>query len=192
MVRLQSQLNMMFTASWDKMLRIIDLEANRVTKSFVASKEAIKAMLVTDKYIFVAGCDPIIRGFSLETGECKMYQGHEGWIYCLEVFEGKLFSGGDDRTIKIWDIDSTKMLEELNAHENGVTCLAFANHELFSGSYDHYIICWDMQEIETRIKERALMREEDIRSRKIEVYERFIEAKRGKKKKGKPAKKGKK
>ena len=181
MVRLQSQLNMMFTASWDKMVRIIDLEANRVTKSFVASKEAIKAMLVTDKYIFVAGCDPIIRGFSLETGECKMNQGHEGWIYCLEVFEGKLFSGGDDRTIKIWDIDSTKMLEELNAHENGVTCLAFANHELFSGSYDHYIICWDMQEIETRIKERALMREEDIRSRKIEVYERFIEAKRGKK-----------
>ena len=183
---------MMFTASWDKMVRLVDLEANKVTKSFVASKEAIKAMIVTDKHIFVAGCDPIIRGFSLETGECKMYQGHEGWIYCLEVFEGKLFSGGDDRTIKIWDIESTKMLEELNAHENGVTCLAFANHELFSGSFDHYIICWDMQEIETRIHERALMREEDIRSRKIEVFWRIIEAKRGKKKKGKGGKKGKK
>ena len=108
----------MFTASWDKMVRIVDLETNKVTKSFVASKEAIKTMLVTDKYIFVAGCDPIIRGFSLETGECKMYQGHEGWIYCLEVFEGKLFSGGDDRTIKIWDIETTNMLEELNAHES--------------------------------------------------------------------------
>ena len=190
-VRIHPTLNMMFTASWDKMVRIVDLESNKVTKSFVASKEAIKAMIVTEKYIFVAGCDPIIRGFSLETGECKLYQGHEGWIYCLEVFEGKLFSGGDDRTIKIWDIETTQMLEELNAHENGVTCLAFANHELFSGSYDHYIICWDMQEIETRIHERALMREEDIRSRKIEVFWRIIEAKRGKKKK-KGAKKGKK
>jgi WD40 repeat protein len=50
------------------------------------------------------------------------------------------------------------MLEELNGHENGVTCLAFANQELFSGSYDHYIICWDMQEIESRITERDLMR----------------------------------
>ena len=84
------------------------------------------------------------------------------------------------------------MLEELNAHENGVTCLAFANHELFSGSYDHSIICWDIQEIESRIQERAMMREEDIRSRKIEVFWRIIEAKRGKKKKGKGAKKGKK
>jgi len=68
--------NMMFTSSWDKMVRVVDLEANRVTKSFVASKEAIKCMLVTEKYIFVAGCDSIIRGFSLETGDCKMYQGH--------------------------------------------------------------------------------------------------------------------
>jgi coatomer subunit beta' len=32
-----------------------------------------------------------------------------------------------DKTIKIWDIESTKQLEELNGHENGVTCLAFAN-----------------------------------------------------------------
>jgi WD40 repeat protein len=101
----------------------------------------------------------------------------------LEVYEGKLFSGGDDKTIKIWDIETTKQLEELNGHENGVTCLAFANQELFSGSFDHYIICWDMLEIETRINERELMRAEDILSRKIEVFWRIIEAKKGKKKK---------
>mmetsp|Transcript_48605 Transcript_48605/g.35793 ORF Transcript_48605/g.35793 Transcript_48605/m.35793 type:complete len:136 (+) Transcript_48605:611-1018(+) len=135
---------MMFTASWDKMVRIVDLEANKVTKSFVASKEAIKAMLVTDKYIFVAGCDPIIRGFHLETGDCRMYQGHLGWVYCMAEYEGRLFSGGDDKTVKIWDIESARMLEELSSHKNGVTCIAFANQELFSGSFDHNIICWDM------------------------------------------------
>ena len=81
------------------------------------------------------------------------------------------------------------MLEELNGHENGVTCIAFANKELFTGSFDHHIICWDMQEIAERIAERELMREEDILSRKIEIYNRTLEAK-GKKKKGK--KKGKK
>ena len=87
----------------------------------------------------------------------------------MEVFGDKLFSGGDDKTIKIWDIESTKMLEELNAHENGVTCLAFANSELFSGSFDHYIICWDMNEIEDRIKERELMRLEDIWHRVVSI-----------------------
>ncbi len=52
--------NMMYSASWDKMVRVIDLEAHKVTKSFVASKEAIKCMLVTETFIFVAGCDPVI------------------------------------------------------------------------------------------------------------------------------------
>jgi WD40 repeat protein len=84
------------------------------------------------------------------------------------------------------------MVEELCGHENGVTCLSFANNELFSGSFDHYIICWDLMEIEKRIVEREMMRQEDIRSRKVEVYWRTIEARKGKKKKGKKGKKKKK
>ena len=133
-MKVSLDLNMLFTASWDKMVRVIDLKEKKIAKSFVGSRDPIKALLVTEKYLFVAGCDPIIRGFNLENGECKIYQGHNGWVYCLEVLDGKLFSGGDDKTLKIWDIESTKMLEELNGHENGVTCIAFANQELFSGS----------------------------------------------------------
>ena len=64
---------MLFTASWDKMVRIIDLKEKKIVKSFVGSKEPIKSLLVTEKYVFVGGCDPIIRGFNLENGECKIY-----------------------------------------------------------------------------------------------------------------------
>lgn len=63
----------MFTASWDKMIRCVDLETNKIVKSFIASKEAIKCMQVSEKHIFVAGCDPIIRSFNIETGDTKMY-----------------------------------------------------------------------------------------------------------------------
>lgn len=79
-------------------------------------------------------------------------------------------------------------MEELKGHENGVTCLAFANNELFSGSFDYYIICWDLHDIQNRIVERAQMREEDIASRRIEVYHRTLASR----KKGKKGKKGKK
>ncbi len=64
---------MLFTASWDKMVRCIDLDSSKVIKSFIASKESIKCMQITEKYIFVAGCDPIIRAFDIETGSTKMY-----------------------------------------------------------------------------------------------------------------------
>jgi WD40 repeat protein len=94
--------NMMYTVSWDKMVRVVDLDANKVTKSFVAAKEAIKALHVTNEYIFVAGCDPTIRGFNIETGECIEYTGHQGWVYCLTTYNEYLLSGGDDKTIKVW------------------------------------------------------------------------------------------
>ncbi|CAI2372944.1 unnamed protein product [Moneuplotes crassus] len=161
-------MNIMYSASWDKMIRVVDLEANKVTKSFLAAKEAIKVMVVHENTIFVAGCDPIIRSFNLETGESNNYEGHEGWVYCLAVHGNFLFSGGDDKTIKIWDIETAQCVEELKGHENGVTCLAFANNELFSGSFDYYILCWDLYDIKKRINERALMREADIESRRIE------------------------
>jgi len=84
------------------------------------------------------------------------------------------------------------MIEELTGHENGVTCLEFANRELFSGSFDHYIICWDLPEIEKRIHERSLMREEDILSRRMELDYSIVHGKKRKGKKGAKGKKGKK
>ena len=106
--KLSLQYNMLFTASWDKMIRCVDLEKNEVCKSFIASKEAIKCMTLHENLVFVAGCDPIIRSFNLDNGESKMYQGHNGWVYTIEAHGERLFSGGDDRTIIIWDIETTK------------------------------------------------------------------------------------
>jgi len=66
--KLKPEFNFMFTASWDKMIRVIDLSKNLVVKSFVASKETIKEMLITNDLIIVAGCEPIIRAYNLENG----------------------------------------------------------------------------------------------------------------------------
>lgn len=103
----------------------------------------------------------------MEDGKTKLFEGHQGWILCLETYtsyreDGSvkskwLLSGSDDKTIRIWDRETTKCLEILSSHKNGVNCLTFANNELFSGSMDKYIICWDVVEIENRIAEKQLM-----------------------------------
>ena len=64
---------MLFTAGWDKVIRCVDLEQNKIVKSFIASKEAIKCIRIGDDKIYVAGCDPIIRSFNLVTGETMMF-----------------------------------------------------------------------------------------------------------------------
>jgi F-box and WD-40 domain protein MET30 len=71
--KLRQDMNFMFTASWDKMIRVIDLDKQLVVKSFVASKETIKEMIITDELIIIAGCEPIIRAFSHDTGKQKIF-----------------------------------------------------------------------------------------------------------------------
>ena len=148
------QYNMLFTACYDKMIRCVCLEENRVVKSFIASKEPIHCMEVTDSHVFVGGADPTIRSYNMETGETKLYGHHKGWVYCLKAMGERLFSGGDDRTIIIWDIHKAKMLEQLSGHENGVTSIGFAFGDLYTGSFDHHVICWDLKDIDERIDEK--------------------------------------
>ena len=96
-----------------------------------------------------------------------------------------MYSGGDDRSIIIWNIENTKALEQLNGHENGVTSIGFAFGDLYTGSFDHHIICWDLADLDERINEKEDMRNADIDSRRFEVYWRLMDTKKkGKKGKG--------
>jgi len=133
------------------MIRCVDLEINKVAKSFIGSKEAIKCLRIFNNDIFVAGCDPIIRGFNLQTGDQKMFQGHKSWVYTIEFLGDRMLSGGDDRSIIIWDVKSTKVLETLTGHDNGVTSIALVAGNIYTGSFDHNIICWDLNDLDERI-----------------------------------------
>jgi len=70
------------------------------------------------------------------------------------IVDNWLLSGSNDHSIRIWDLTTGKVLEELNQHHGGVTSLCFANGELFSGSQDHYIICWDVGTLRESIREK--------------------------------------
>lgn len=190
--------NLLFTGSWDKIVRAIDLKTGEVDRSFVASRDAIKCLHLYDKWLFVAGCDPVIRAYDLVSGAVKTFEGHKSWVLNIKTYRLKkedgstrlewLLSSSDDNTVRIWDIKTGVCLEELIGHNNGVICMTFANNQLFTGSYDHYMIVWDLKEIELKIAENQKMRAEDIRSRKFEAFEAYMESK-GKRKKGKGKKK---
>ncbi len=175
----EEESKLVYAGLWDKTIQKIDLKEKAIVSSWQALSDAVKAICITEDYIFVAGSDPVIRAWDHEGKKSKDYVGHQGWVYALKVHDNMLFSGGDDRSVKVWDIESCVMLDELLGHENGVTTLEFANGELFSGSYDHSIICWDIEEIKQQIEEREMMKAAEKESR---VYEDKMKGvKKGKK-----------
>ena len=184
----------MFVGCWDKTLKIVDLERQMTQDQITASNEAIRAITVYGNEVFVAGCDPIIRAWNLETRTSRIFMGHKDWVLGLYFHNDLLYSVSYDKTIRVWNLETTRCVEEFCGHEDGVVCLEFANGMMYSGSHDHSIRSWDIQEMEMRIAEKAAMMYEDIQTRKIETYFRVLAKRRGKKgKRGKgKGKKGKK
>ena len=90
------------------------LDEGVVDKTFIGAKQPVKCIHTYENLLFVAGIDPTIRCFNLDTGEVKQYEGHTSWVLCMETYvthdeDGKLktnwlLSGSDDATIRIWDM----------------------------------------------------------------------------------------
>jgi WD40 repeat protein len=55
-------------------------------------------------------------------------------------------SGGEDRTIKLWDLSTGTLLDTLTGHNGIVKTLAFSpdNQKLASGSEDNTIKIWQI------------------------------------------------
>ena len=129
-------------------------------------------MIIHEKYVYISGCDPVIRAYNFETGKPRLFTGHSGWVYCLFIHENLLFSGGDDKVVRIWDIKTATCVEELRAHRNGVTSVCICGGKLYTGSFDHYIVEYDFVAMLERISEKQEMRLCDVESRKVENMER--------------------
>lgn len=104
----------------------------------------------------------------------KQIEGLGGWVLNLELMNGQLFAGCDDRKIRVYDWEAMEEVEELGGHDDGIISLSFADNMLYSGSFDHSIRSWDIKEMQQRISDRSAMSAEDVESKKYEVYYQVV------------------
>ena len=88
----------------------------------------------------------------LGSGKCEVYEeGHKGHVYALlgintDENKDSIISGGDDKLIKIININLEKRIINLSGHGNTIKSLVLdkTNQFLFSGSLDYTIKKWDL------------------------------------------------
>jgi len=62
---------------------------------------------------------------------------------CLQADDQRFLSGSDDKTIKVWNIETGERLVTLRSTGYGITCLQFSDTRIVSGSYDNKVLLWD-------------------------------------------------
>lgn len=66
-----------------------------------------------------------------------------GVVRSLQVDKRRIVSASDDKTIKVWSLDTLERKVTLKSHTDGVTCLCFNDFFIVSGSYDKTVKLWD-------------------------------------------------
>ncbi|KAK9326430.1 quinon protein alcohol dehydrogenase-like superfamily [Lipomyces orientalis] len=75
--------------------------------------------------------------------QLKVFKGHTDGIMCLQFDHSVLITGSYDTTVRVWDIETGKLLRILTGHVRGVRALMFDDSKLVTGSMDRTIRIWN-------------------------------------------------
>ncbi|ETO36639.1 hypothetical protein RFI_00423, partial [Reticulomyxa filosa] len=124
------------------------------------------------RYLCSGSYDNTIRLWDVKTSKSlHVFNGHENSILCVDisplqssnkdnnnkmnnigVIGGNgytICSGSDDKTIRIWDIETTKQFNVFKGHKDAIRNLKYGSNELLntilSGSDDKSVRLWDIR-----------------------------------------------
>ncbi|ETO31922.1 WD-repeat protein, partial [Reticulomyxa filosa] len=87
----------------------------------------------------------------------KTFIGHTDWVGSIDysTFDNNqfIYSGSDDKTVRVWDVDNNKQIQSFNGHSRNVSCVKFSlyhyynshRHVICSSSFDKTIRFWDFK-----------------------------------------------
>ncbi|CAL0329408.1 unnamed protein product [Lupinus luteus] len=72
----------------------------------------------------------------------RLWIEHVDSISCLSVYNGLIYSGSWDKTLKVWRLSDLKCLESIKAHDDAINGLVSCKGVLYSASADGKIKAW--------------------------------------------------
>lgn len=137
--------NVVYLGSWDGQVKKLDLEKKQVVlvmKANLTKESPIRCFALAPSpvpkkkkkgateeapvfILVIAHGIGEIKSWDMRTGKVHVdsYQGCTDVVNAMTVWNGKLYAAGDDRQVRMFDLNSGVCIESLSGHENGVTCL---------------------------------------------------------------------
>ncbi|ETO24585.1 G-protein beta WD-40 repeats containing protein [Reticulomyxa filosa] len=163
--------NVVCSSSDDKTIRFWDIKDNKQLNVFNGHLTWVGVIEFSQfnggRYLCSGSYDKTICLWDVETSKLMhVFNGHEDGIFCVDisplqsnnnieknnigVIGGNgytICSGSYDKTIRIWDIETTKQFTVIKGHQKAVNSIKYGSNELIntilSGSDDNSVRLWD-------------------------------------------------
>ncbi|ETO33318.1 G-protein beta WD-40 repeats containing protein [Reticulomyxa filosa] len=164
--------NVICSSSANKTIRFWDFKHNRQLQEFNGHNKWVGGLEFSPfnggRYLCSGSGDNTVRLWDVETSKpLHVFNGHEYSIWCIDisplqsnsnksnnigVIGGNgytICSGSSDKTIRIWDIETTKQFIAFEGHQQALNSVKYGSNELMntilSGSEDKSVRLWDIR-----------------------------------------------
>lgn len=146
----------LFTGSHDGTVRVWSCASGECTSTVQVGGE-VDSMLIEAGFLCVglrqAGGQGCVKIWNMATQQETLLEGHVGRIECLAAANGMLFSGGQDKSIRVWKVNPASgvfecaavLQEAQDGHRSSVATLCASGPYLFSGDSEGTIKVWDLE-----------------------------------------------
>ena len=140
------------SASYDRTLKIWDLESGEAIRTLEGHADWVNAVALTPdgRRVVSASADKTLKIWDLESGQAiRTLEGHASWVNAVALTpDGRqAVSASNDRTLKIWDLESGKSIRTLEGHTSWVNAVALTSdgRQAVSASKDETLKIWDLE-----------------------------------------------
>ncbi|KAJ3093258.1 cross-pathway control WD-repeat protein cpc2, partial [Physocladia obscura] len=144
------------SASWDKTLRLWDLNSGTTTRRFVGHTNDVLSVSFSpdNRQIVSSSRDKSIKLWNT-LGECKLnivQDGHTEWASCVKFSPNPanpvIVSAGWDKLVKVWDATKCKLKTNHYGHTGYISTITISPDGSLcaSGGKDGITMLWDLNE----------------------------------------------
>jgi WD40 repeat protein len=150
--RFSSDGERVITGSYDKTVKNWDTQTGKLLKNIPSRSSPISSIALSHDglYVYVSDEGPGIYKYDWEAGK-KMHffpprQMKGGSLLELSPDNQYVVTAGEDYAIRMWEMESGKMVKELVGHQGTISTLKYMDNgrTLVSGSRDSTLRIWDM------------------------------------------------
>ncbi|KAK9762152.1 cross-pathway control WD-repeat protein cpc2 [Basidiobolus ranarum] len=144
------------SASWDKTLRLWDLNTGVTTRRFVGHTGDVLSVAFSadNRQIVSSGRDKSIKLWNT-LGECKYNlteNGHSDWVSCVRFSPNPanpvIVSGGWDKLVKVWDLSKCKIRTNHIGHTGYINTVTISPDGSLcaTAGKDGVVMLWDLND----------------------------------------------